>query len=103
MPVDLFDFTAERLEQLTSLDRLAARGTLRLALKASGLSPTGLRVEQLRVVLEKVLPDELEKCGVDVAQGVCSEVSAALANLSVEDLTSGSTDTDEIFRRLGGS
>jgi hypothetical protein len=103
MSVDLFDFTAERLEQLTSLDRLAARGTLRLALKASGLSPTGLRVKQLRVVLEKVLPDELEKCGVDGARGLCSEVSAALANVSVGEETSESTDADEIFRRLGGS
>jgi hypothetical protein len=103
MSIDLFDFAAERLEQHTSLDRLAARGTLRLALKASGLSPSGLRIEQLRVVLERVLPDELEKCGVDGARGICAGVSAALANLSVSDLTPGSTDTDEIFRRLGGS
>jgi hypothetical protein len=103
MSVDLFDFVTERLEQLTSLDRLAARGTMRLALKASGLSPTGLRAEQLRVVLEKVLPDELEKCGVDVARGVCSEIAASLANVSIGDDASGSTDADEIFRRLGGS
>ena len=103
MSVDLFDFATERLEQLTSLDRLAARGTLRLALKASGLSPTGLRAEQLRVVLEKVLPDELEKCGVDGVLGVCSEVATALANVSAGEETSGSTDADEIFRRLGGS
>lgn len=103
MSIDLFDFAAERLEQHTSLDRLAARGTLRLALKASGLSPTGLRVEQLRVVLEKVLPDELEKCGVEGARGVCTGVSTALANVSVEDQTPGSADADEIFRRLGGN
>jgi hypothetical protein len=103
MSVDLFDFAAERLEQHTSLDRLAARGTLRLALKAAGLSPTGLRVEQLRVVLEKVLPDELEKCGVDGARGVCSGVSAALANVSIADQAPGSADADEIFRRLGGN
>jgi len=103
MPVDLFDFAAERLEQQTSLDRLAARGTLRLALKASGLAPNGLRVAQLRVVLEKVLPAELEKCGVAGAQSICTGVSAALANLSVAEQTPGSTDTDEIFRRLGGN
>jgi len=103
MSVDLFDFAAERLEQHTSLDRLAARGTLRLALKAAGLAPSGLRVEQLRVVFEKVLPGELEKCGVDGARGVCAGVSAALANLSIAEQTTGSTDTDEIFRRLGGS
>jgi len=103
MSVDLFDFAAERLEQHTSLDRLAARGTLRLALKASGLSPNGLRVDQLRVVLERVLPDELEKCGVEGARGVCAGVSAALANISISDQKPGSADADEIFRRLGGS
>jgi len=103
MSEDLFDFAAERLEQHTSLDRLAARGTLRLALKASGLSPSGLRIEQLRVVLEKVLPDELEKRGVDGARGVCSGVAAALANVSISEESSGSADADEIFRRLGGS
>jgi hypothetical protein len=102
MSVDLFDFAAERLERHTSLDRLAARGTLRLALKASGLAPNGLRVEQLRVVLERVLPDELEKCGVQDARGICAGVSAALGDLPVAAQTSGSTDADEIFRRLGG-
>lgn len=103
MPIDLFDFAAEHLEQHTSLDRLAARGTLRLALKASGLSPNTLRVEQLRVVLERVLPDELEKCGIHGAQGVCAEASAALARLPASEQAAEAADTDEIFRRLGGS
>jgi hypothetical protein len=103
MSVNLFDFAAERLEQSTSLDRLAARGTLRLALKASGLAPDGLRIEQLRVVLERVLPAELEKRGVDGAQSVCAGVATALANVSVDEKASGAADADEIFRRLGSS
>jgi hypothetical protein len=103
MSVDLFDFAAERLEQHTSLDRLAARGTLRIALKTAGLGAKGLRAEQLQVVLEKVLPDELEKCGVEGARGVCSGVATALANVSVAEGASTSSDADEIFRRLGGS
>ncbi len=100
MSSDLFDFVTERLEQHTSLDRLAARGTLRIALKTAGLSTKGLRVDQLRVVIEKVLPDELDKCGVDGARAVCGAVSAALAGASVAEDAS-SDDTDEIFRRLG--
>jgi len=103
MPIDLFDFASDRLEQKTSLDRLAARGALRLALKAAGLSPDGLRAEQLRVVLERVLPDELEKYGVERAQAVCAAVSLALANLPASQHAAQSADTDEIFRRLGGS
>jgi len=103
MPIELFDFAADHLEQHTSLDRLAARGALRLALKAAGLAPNGLRVEQLRVVVERVLPDELEKCGVQRAQQACAAVSLALANLPASEQIAQSADTDEIFRRLGGS
>ena len=54
-------------------------------------------------VLEKVLPDELEKCGVNGARNVCTVVSAALASVSVAGETSESAGTDEVFRRLGGS
>ena len=49
------------------------------------------------------MPDELEKCGVEGARGVCSGVSAALANVPIADQTPGSADADEIFRRLGGN
>ena len=76
---------------------LRARGALRLALKAAGLSPDGLRAEQLRVVLERVLPDELEKYGVERAQAVCAAVSLALANLPASQHAAQSADTDEIF------
>jgi len=101
--VDLFDFAAERLEQQTSLDRLAARGTLRIALKAAGLSPNGLRVRPLGVVLERVLPAELEKRGVEDARMVCAKLATALAGASIRGEASDSADTDEIFRRLGDS
>ena len=102
MAVDLFDFAAERLEQHTHLDRLAARGTLRIALKVAGLAPKGLTIEQLRVVLERVLPAELEKCGVEAGRRVCTVISAALTNVALDDAASRSADADEIFRRLGG-
>ena len=39
MACALFDLAAERLEHHTTLNRLQARGTLRLALKLAGLEP----------------------------------------------------------------
>ena len=60
MAADLFDFTAERLEHHTSLDRLEARGTLRIALKAAGLKAKSVSAAQLCVVFEKLMPDELD-------------------------------------------
>jgi hypothetical protein len=101
MPVDLFEFAAERLEQHTALDRLAARGTLRIALKIAGLSPKGLSRDKLRVVLEKVLPGELEKCGVESGRRVCTGILVALANVPLDTQATEVADTDEIFRRLG--
>ncbi len=53
-------------------------------------------------MIEKVLPDELEKCGVDDARAVCTRVSAALANAPISDDAAAADDADEIFRRLGG-
>ena len=100
---DLFDFAAERLEQHASLDRLTARGTLRIALKLAGLVPKELTVEQLRVVLERLLPAELEKCGVSGARGICSGLAMILANLPASTQPAKLTDADEIFRRLGES
>ena len=56
MASGLFDVAAESLEAHSVLDRLEARGTLRLALKAGGLDAESLTVKQLDVVLERVLP-----------------------------------------------
>ncbi len=101
MPAALFDFAADHLEQHTSLDRLTARGTLRIALKAAGLSPKSLRVEQLRVAVDKVLARELEKRGVEGARKICAELSNALPGVSAAEQAPASAGADEIFRRLG--
>ena len=60
MPSDsVFDVAAEALERSTTLDRLEARGTLRLALKQAGFDPKTIRVSEIRTVIERILPDEL--------------------------------------------
>ena len=53
MATDLFDIAAEKLEGSTDMDRLAARGTLRIALKEAGLDAHKLTIPQLRAVFER--------------------------------------------------
>jgi hypothetical protein len=102
MASNLFDYAAEQLEQRTSLDRLEARGTLRLALKAAGLEPGSLTTEQLTVVFERVLPAELQTRGVDDAEATCSVLAKEIATSPAAASQGQSGSADEIFRRLGG-
>jgi len=100
MAADLFDFTAEQLEHHTSLGRLEARGTLRIALKAAGLEPKNLTGAQLQVVFEKLMPGELDSRGVSGVQDVCAAVLADLARAGGGAESASATNPDEIFRRL---
>ncbi len=100
MAADLFDFAAERLEHHTSLDRLEARGTLRIALKIAGLTAKSVTAGQLCVVLEKVMPDELEKRGESDAAAACSAVIDDLVNSPAPTNEDPATDPDAIFHRL---
>ncbi len=100
MAADWFDFTAERLEHHTSLDRLEARGTLRIALKIAGLTAKAVTAGQLCVVFEKVMPDELEKRDVNDAAAVCSAVIDDLVNSPPPADEAPAADLDAIFHRL---
>ena len=103
MAVDLFDFAAERLEHHASLERLEARGTLRIALKGAGLDPKNLTGAQLQVVFEKLMPGELESRGVNDVQDVCASVLADLARSDGDAEDTSATNPDEIFRRLAAN
>ncbi|MBM4385779.1 MAG: hypothetical protein FJ091_20720 [Deltaproteobacteria bacterium] len=96
---EAFDFVCSQLESRTSLDRLAARGTVRIALKQAGLDSRSVTPEQLAVVTEKVLPGELASRGVQGGAAICNEIAAKVRRLT----TTGGADTpDAVFRRLGG-
>jgi len=95
----LFDETAERLESATSLDRLEARGTLRIALKQAGFDPKHVRAGELVVLMERVLARELTARGIEDADSVVERLVASLP--AADD--SGLTESPEsVFRRLGG-
>jgi hypothetical protein len=95
-----FERTCALLERETSFDRLEARGTVRLALKASGLDPRSVSPDQMAVVVGKLLTGELASRGVEDADRVCTALGAELAGLE----PASATETPEaVFARLGRS
>ena len=102
MDAALFDLAADQLEQHTDFSRIEARGTLRIALKDSGLDARSITPGQRCVVFDKVMPIELERRGVKDATEVCSAVIEGLANAPASADKESSTDPDGVFRRLGG-
>ena len=75
----LFDALAQTLERETHFDRLASRGTLRLALRASGLDRKA-SVPEMVEVISRALPEELVCSGVEEPERVC----AALRRVAME-------------------
>jgi hypothetical protein len=98
-----FDWVCSRLEQDTSLDRLESRGTVRLALKSGGLEARSVTPEQMKVVVEKVLTNELSTRGIVDADRVCSRIASDLASEAASLASdSGNETPDAVFSRLGG-
>ena len=97
-----FDWVCGELEGQTSLDRLEARGTVRLALKSAGLDARSVTPDQLQVVIEKVMKGELSARGVNEADRLCADLSIGLVT-AAHSFGSGHRDTpDAVFSRLGG-
>ncbi len=100
MDATLFDLAAERLAHHTRFDHLAARGTLRIALKSAGLTVESVTARNLCVVFEKVMLGELDSRGVSGVQAVCAAVLADLQSAGGAAEDASATSPDEIFRRL---
>jgi hypothetical protein len=96
-----FDWVCAELEQRTALDRLEARGTVRLALKQAGLDSRSLTTEQMRVVIERVMPKELAARGVKDPEGVCRTLAAGITGVASQK--GGAETPEEVFRRLAGA
>lgn len=95
-----FELICTTLERRTELDRLQARGTVRLALREAGLDARAATVEQMRVVVDRVLPRELEARGVADADGLCADLVVGLDDV-VDEAPAETPET--VFQRLGGS
>lgn len=95
-----FSWTCEELERLCDFDRLEARGTVRIALKTSGLDARSVTPDQMRVVIDKLLPIELGARGVSSTDSICQRLAAGLGSIEAEPTADS---PDEIFRRLGSA
>ena len=94
-----FAAVSSEIERNTDLDRLEARGTVRLALQQAGLDAASVTPGQMAVVLERVLPGELEGRGVRDPAPLCGRIASSLADLPEQ----AAPDTpDAVFQRLGG-
>jgi hypothetical protein len=96
----LFDLVAEKLEECSALNRLEARGTLRIALKDSGFDAKSVAADQLRVVIERLLPQHLHDRGIPVPEEVCLLLVDAIPNQGLGD---ANDSPEAIFARLGTS
>lgn len=95
-----FDYVCSELERETSLDRLEARGTVRIAVKQAGLDPVNATPRELAVVVEKLLPQELATRGVEGGDALCEALAKRVALRRAGE----TRETPEaIFARLGRS
>lgn len=94
----LFELLADTLEAQTSLSRLEARGTVRLALREAGLEPGKLTQRYAVAVAEKALPGALQARGIENAGDVCSAIVRAIR--ASEDGAEDSHRPETLFERL---
>jgi hypothetical protein len=76
-----FELASGALERETYFDRLAARGTIRLALRQAGLDAHSVTSHEMAGVVENLLPAELECRGIEEAADICARLKARLAQL----------------------
>ena len=98
----IFEFVAATLQDTTELDKLEARGTVRIGLKEAGLDARGVTKEQMAVMLQRTMPKELASRGVDNADTVCQTLVTALKGFTPADGGRTSESPEDVFRRLGG-
>ena len=103
MSESLFEFVAAELEKRSDLENLEARGTLRLALKSSGLTASEVTQKQMAVVIDQVMPHELKVRGIEDPEAVCRELSQAVKGFETEGDESAGASPEDVFRRLSRS
>jgi hypothetical protein len=100
MADSIFDLVADELERRTDLSKLEARGTVRLSLREAGLDARSATLEQMKVLLEKVLPKEMNTRGVEDAEQICQAIIGAVSDSGASAATPDGESPEAIFRRL---
>ena len=98
-----FEWVSQELERITSLERLEARGTLRLVLKRAGLDASAVTTRQMEVVLRELLAEALQSRGVEGGDDACEHLLRGLLAANLSDSAPAAESPEEVFQRLGGS
>ena len=98
-----FEWVSQELERITSLERLEARGTLRLVLKKAGLDASEVTSRQMEVVLRELLPGELRSRGVEEGDEACEHLLRGLLAANLAEDAPAAESPEQVFQRLGGS
>jgi hypothetical protein len=94
----IFAFATRELERLTNMTKVEARGTMRLALRDAGFSADAVRANELRVVLEKLMPRELASRNISDGEAVCQAIARGLDGVRND---AAADSPDAVFERLG--
>ena len=95
----VFETACEALEAGSGLERIEARGTVRIALSKAGLDPKTVCAREMSVVLEKVLPAELESRAITDPADVCRRIARALEAAGTEAETRRPEDVFDALAR----
>ena len=92
-----FELVSEEIARRTVLNRIEARGTVRLVLREGGLDASSVRPAEMAVVVVRLLAGALTRRGVEGAQEICR---AMVSRLSALDEAPPTENPETIFQRL---
>jgi len=96
----VFEWACGLLETSSGMNRLQARGTLRLVLSSAGLDTATLTGRQMRVVAAKLLAKELRARAIANPEAICEALTHIPADVEAAAGLLHQTPED-IFKRLG--
>jgi hypothetical protein len=94
-----FEAVSSELERSAGMERWNARGALQLALMDAGLEASNVTAAQMKVVIDRLLPKQLQSQKVADVNAACAKLRDALALLGDD---SKAETPDRVFQRLAG-
>jgi hypothetical protein len=94
-----FDTVRTELERFAGMDSWAARGALQLSLMDAGIEASHVTAAQMTVVVDRLLPKQLQSQKVADIAAVCERIRNALALLAEEPIADSA---ERVFQRLAG-
>jgi hypothetical protein len=96
----IFEWVASQIEGATGWNRLAARGTVRLALKDMGFEPRTIDKRDMAAVLRMAMVKVLEAHRVANARPLCERLEKELWSVQI---AAAVESPESVFKRLGRS